>query len=154
MAPAIDIWCASSGDSAVEFRVIGDPGKQAPYANSMDRRTRSNGSTPRMEPGRDPVRGSAQRDSVLPSEGLAGDNFATRANVGTRGPYYPTSPSRGRRERIASTRSNRSGILPATPWLMAVACHDLVHLVFFADGTRPSKGHGGALKFYTSGDNC
>jgi arylsulfatase A-like enzyme len=39
----------------VEFRVIGDPGKQALHANSMDRRTGSNGSTPRKEPGRDPV---------------------------------------------------------------------------------------------------
>ena len=61
------------GDSAVEFRVIGDPGKQAPHANSMDRRTGGNGSTPRMEPARDPVQGSAQRDSVLLGEGLAGD---------------------------------------------------------------------------------
>ena len=72
------------GDSAVEFRVIGDPGKQAPHANSMDRRSGGNGSTPRMEPEREPVRGSAQRDSVLLSEGLAGDPaHAARRMVAT-----------------------------------------------------------------------
>jgi hypothetical protein len=59
--------------SVVDFRVIGDAGKQAPHANSMDRRTGSSGSTLGMEPGREPVRGAAQRDSVLLSKGLARD---------------------------------------------------------------------------------
>jgi len=72
------------GDSAVEFRVIGDPVKQAPHANLMDGRMGSNGSTPRMEPRRGPVRGSAQRDNVLLSEGLAGDSaHAARRMVAT-----------------------------------------------------------------------
>ena len=74
------------GDSAVEFRVIGDPVKQAPHANLMDGRTGSNGSTPRIEPRRGPVRGSAQRDrdNVLLSERLAGDPaHAARRMVAT-----------------------------------------------------------------------
>ena len=52
-------------NSVAEFRVIGDLGEQAPHANSMDRHTGSKGSTPRMNSGREPVWGSAQRDSVL-----------------------------------------------------------------------------------------
>jgi len=60
-------------NSVVEFQVISGPGEPAPHANSMDRRTGSTGSTLGMEPGREPVRGAAQRDSVLLSKGLAQD---------------------------------------------------------------------------------
>ena len=62
------------GDSVVEFRVISDPGKQGPHANSMDRRTGGNGSMPRMEPEkRASARTGAQRDTELLREGQAGD---------------------------------------------------------------------------------
>jgi len=59
--------------SVVEFRVIGDAGKQALHANSMDRRREGNGSALGMEGRREPLRGAAQRDSVLLSKGLAQD---------------------------------------------------------------------------------
>ena len=59
--------------SVVESWEIGEAGNRAPRAGTTDRRTGSIGSTPRMEAGREPARGSAQRGSVWPNERLARD---------------------------------------------------------------------------------
>lgn len=68
--------CASPGDWRPR-----EAGSACEFDGSS---TGSNGSTPRMEPGREPLRGSAQRDNVLISEELAGDPaHAARRMVAT-----------------------------------------------------------------------